>query len=91
MTRPRATITNRARAERAFTALLSYAATTDTRPWPRCELKHDPKAVITDLLTDLRHYCDHRGFRFEALIARSRVHRNAERRTPTTTGERRAA
>ena len=38
----------------------------------------DPEADVSDLLTNLRHYCDSEKLDFDQLVERSAVHHDAE-------------
>jgi hypothetical protein len=65
-----ATPTNKQRCTRAHLALL---ATTD-----RQELDADPKSAVTDILTDLQHWCHRNEIQFDTCLRIARDHFSVE-------------
>lgn len=73
-------MTNQDRSDRARTAIEAYAPTIG--PGWREELRYDLPAVVSDLLTDLRHFCDENDIHFPTMIERSEAHWFIEREKP---------
>ncbi len=59
------TVSNEERATRAENALTFY--------------EDVPEANVTDLLADLRHYCDRAGIDFDGAVQDSEMHHAAEK------------
>lgn len=60
-------VTNGARAKWAEEGVIAYATACVVQPFQ--VIKTNPGDVISDLLVDLRHYCDMRGLDFALLNA----------------------
>jgi len=73
---------NADRASRAERVIRHYSRT----PGYSGEVDHD--ADITDLLTDLRHFCTGAELDFEEMVRRSKLHYEAERKEEASKGRR---
>lgn len=62
----------------ALKALTAYASHQGRRGAPMRGDPDDMQPMITDLLTDLRHYCTANGVDFDKHLRRSAEHFNAE-------------
>ena len=62
----------------ALKALMAYASHQGRRGAPMRGDPDDMQCMITDLLTDLRHYCAANGVDFDKHLRRSAEHFNAE-------------
>ena len=72
---------NARRARRAAAALAAYRRRTGA----------DPEDAVSDLLTDLMHWCDRLGLAFPEALGRARSHYAAETAQPATTTALRSA
>lgn len=72
---------NLRRARRAAAALAAYRRRTGA----------DPQDAVSDLLTDLLHWCEHFGPAFSEALDRARSHYAAETAKPSTTTAPRSA
>lgn len=61
------TVTTASRAKWAEEGVIAYATVCIDRPIQ--EIKTNPSEVVSNLLTDIRHYCDMRGLDFALLNA----------------------
>jgi len=67
--------TNVERASDAHQTLSQFAVLVDGSS---NEFQTDPESVLTDLLTNLMHYCNEEKFNFNELLARGQDHFKAE-------------
>lgn len=58
----------------AATALCAFADETMEQGKGGFWLKKEPEDVVSDLLADIRHWCDVHGLDFESLDARAHMH-----------------
>jgi hypothetical protein len=70
---------NKERADRAEAALLTYVELTNSQDdWSY----DDKELVVSDLLTDLEHFCELHDLNFSGAIARGNEHYTTESRNP---------
>lgn len=69
---------NRHRAARAREALRQYAIDSFGPQQAAVELAQDPRSLLADLLTDLRHFADARGLDFAQAVESSAGHHHGE-------------
>lgn len=68
------TAKNRERANNAGGALRVYAELTDGKPMKTEDLRGAGEEYFVDLLADLIHLAEHRGFNFEECLERAQGH-----------------